>query len=292
MNTIEHNQVEREEIKGLKFGFVIQSDDSENMHRVKVRVRGVFNEPIKKDDIPWALPLIDCAVPTLGDEVCVIFENDDIERPRYFPKTILDKARKEEFDSLYAAIVDAKKGSVKSGVSVVDSSFSEPATGSEGTRTKDVNVKIYPEDVATETGETVDTGSPSNGVMVEVNKKKGEESVSVYHPTGTFIDIQKDGTIIIHGVKNIFAIADGDLNGVIEGKALLKVTGNVELKVDGGVKIKTVGDLQIEAPNIKLTGGKLKVDGTVAPTGSGPFCALPSCLFTGAPHVGNEVTGT
>lgn len=292
MNTVEHNNIEKEDIKGLKFGVVIKNDDEENMHRVKVRVKGVFNEPIKKDDIPWALPLIDCNVPTLGDEVCIIFENDDIERPRYFPKTVLDKPQVDLFNDIYAAIVQTKKDSAKSGVSVVDSSFNEPADESDGERSKNVDTTIYPEDVATESGETVNTGSPTKGVMVEVNKEKGKESVSVFHPTGTFIDIRKDGSIIIHGVKDIFAIADGDLNGVVAGKALLKVTGNVELKVDGAVKIKTVGDLQIEAPNIKLTGGKLKVAGTVAPTGSGPFCGITSCLFTGAPHVGDEVSNT
>jgi hypothetical protein len=300
MNTIEHNKVEREEIKGLRFGKVIQNEDPDGVKRVKVRVRGVFNEPIKKEDIPWALPLIDAEVPVLGDEVCVIFEGEgDIERPRYFPKTVLDANQIGMFNAMYAAIVQTKKDSVKSGVTAVDTSIDEPPTESEGVMGRNTVTEIYPEDVATEAGEDVETGDPENGVMVEIIKDKDKESLSVYHPKGTFIDIHKNGDIIIHGVNDVYTIADGNDNSIVEGNKVMKVSGNLELKVDGGIKLVSDGAIEVEAASAELkatdvviTGGSLTVDGTAAPTGSGPFCALPSCVFSGAPHVGNKVSGT
>lgn len=292
MNTIEQNHIEREEITGLQFGPVIGVADSANMRRVKIRVRGVFDEPVKKADIPWALPLLDYDLPNLGDEVCVIFEKNDIECPRYFPKTVLDKSQKEEKDRLYSAIIDTKKGSAISATEVVSGSVTEPVDDSDGKLSRHKSVRMFPEDVATETSEGFDRGNPETGMVVEVCKEKGKESVSVFHPKGTFIDIRKNGDVIIHGVNDIYTVADGNDNGVVAGNKLLRVKGALELKVDGNISIKTEGTFNIEAPKVKVTGGELEVNGTAAPTGSGPFCAIPSCLFTGAPHVGNKVSGT
>lgn len=292
MNTIEHNHVEREEINGICFGMVIKNDDSENIGRVKVRVRGVFNEPVKKEDIPWAIPLTGCDVPSLGDEVCVLFENGDIERPRYFPKTLLDKAQIDLFDKIYSSIVSRKKGSVKTGVLVVDGSFSEPGTQSDGLRSRTKKLSLFPEDVAKEQGEGVDVGNTDNGTLVEVNKEKGKESISVYHPKGTFLEVMPNGDVVVHGVRDLFSITEGDSNYLVGGNLLMKVEGSLEIKVGGGIKVVSDSPVLLESPDVTITGGTLKVDGSVAPTGTGPFCALPACLFTGASHVGNTVSGT
>jgi hypothetical protein len=84
----------------------------------------------------------------------------------------------------------------------------------------------------------------------------------------------------------------------VEGNATLKTTGNTEIEATGNVSVKGVNvDVKasatatINSAMVKVTGGSLQVNGTVAP-GSGPFCALPACLFTGAPHGGNIATGT
>jgi hypothetical protein len=292
MNTIEQSHVEREEIKGIQFGVVVGIDDPEDVGRVKVRVRGVFEEPIRKKDIPWALPLISSAVPSLGDEVCVIFENDDLERPRYFPKTDLDKAQIKERKRVFSAILEKKRQSVFESTLVVTQTIDEPVDESDGNITKDKKVVIYPEDVATETEDGFDSGVPETGIMVKVNREKGKESVSVFHPKGTFIDIRSNGDVVIHGVRDIVTVSEGDSKGVVKGCKLLRVKGSLELKVDGGIKIKTDTTFEIEAPSVKVTGGEVEINGTVAPTGTGPFNAIPACLFTGAPHSGNKVVGT
>jgi hypothetical protein len=86
----------------------------------------------------------------------------------------------------------------------------------------------------------------------------------------------------------------------------LEVDGNLEIKTGGDVTVEADGDAtvkgtnitaeasasaKIKAPQVQITGGKLTVNGT-APSGSGPFCGIPTCLFTGAPHGGNMVNGT
>ena len=51
-------------------------------------------------------------------------------------------------------------------------------------------------------------------------------------------------------------------------------------------------ELTVTTKTGKVTGGSFEMKGTVAPEGSGPFCAVPYCLLTGAPHTGTKVTGT
>lgn len=55
----------------------------------------------------------------------------------------------------------------------------------------------------------------------------------------------------------------------------------IKISADGTVDIDSVGELNVT--HVK----NLFVDGsTVTPEGTGPLCAIPSCLFTGAPHTG------
>jgi len=84
----------------------------------------------------------------------------------------------------------------------------------------------------------------------------------------------------------------------VDGNAIIKTTGNTEIEAAGDVSVKGVNvdveataNATVGAAQAQITGGTLQVNGTAAP-GSGPFCALPACLFTGAAHTGNTVAGT
>jgi hypothetical protein len=283
MNTIEHNRIEREEFTGIYYGVVLSVEDPEKVGRIKVRVRGIFDEPIKKEDIPWAVPTGNSGGIELGSEVAVWFTDGDIERPNYMPKTYLDKKQIEDLDKLLAGVSMKKKDSAKSGVSVVSKSFDEPVSDSDGKNSPYKKLVVLPLQVDKENGETVDTGSPDNGLVVEVNREKGKEEVSIYHPSGTFIDIREDGSVVIHSASDIYNIADGIMGVSLGGDLLIKVDGSVEV---------SAMEIKIKALKVTVTGGELDVSGSVVPTGSGPFCGLPSCIFSGAPHSGSKVLGT
>ena len=89
-------------------------------------------------------------------------------------------------------------------------------------------------------------------------------------------------------------------NTTIEAaEAKIKTTGNTTVEATGATTVKgaTVSveatiSATVKAVKVDITGGALMVNGAAAPTGTGPFCALPACLFTGAQHIGNAVTGT
>lgn len=74
----------------------------------------------------------------------------------------------------------------------------------------------------------------------------------------------------------------------IEVKVCDKVT--ITLK-DGKVNIEA-DDVTIDAKKAKITGGQMEMKGMASTDMQGPFCAIPTCPFSGAPHNGKLVTNT
>ena len=64
-------------------------------------------------------------------------------------------------------------------------------------------------------------------------------------------------------------------------------------KIDstGDVSVKSSKSIVIDSASIDIKGKKVTTKGSVAPTGSGPYCAIKLCPFTGLPHVGDSVIG-
>ena len=111
------------------------------------------------------------------------------------------------------------------------------------------------------------------------------------------IDQESEGeekaTITIHG--NVVTVSKDGIEIKTDGKVSFTADKDLELNVSGNATIKCDKAASIEAQNVtvksslktEIKGGQVKLAGTVAPTGSGALCGLPSCLFTGAPHVGD-----
>jgi hypothetical protein len=78
----------------------------------------------------------------------------------------------------------------------------------------------------------------------------------------------------------------------LSGEKIELTNGKDKITADSGnAEVSASKKATIKAPQVEITGGQLSLTGTVTP-GNGPFCALPNCLFTGAPHGGNTVAGT
>lgn len=73
---------------------------------------------------------------------------------------------------------------------------------------------------------------------------------------------------------------------------------SLTLNIQKDCSIVANGDVTIQGTNVtvkghvKVTGGSFKAGGTVSPTGSGALCGIPTCPFTGAPHVGDTAANT
>jgi len=113
-----------------------------------------------------------------------------------------------------------------------------------------------------------------------------------------FIPVMEDGLNIVHKTAH-----DGDLVSRItvdDAKVEVKYKEKADILIEEDhIMAKTencTADLsgqkiQLEALQVEVTGGQFSMKGTVTP-GTGPFCCLPNCLFTGAPHGGNLVAST
>lgn len=148
-------------------------------------------------------------------------------------------------------------------------------------------------------------GFRSNGKMVDITPDY--VTVAIYDPGTEYNDSVKDETfrpeptdwIKLDKEGNLEVNLRTDANITITGSSSIKINtdnkvevgGNSEISVSGNSNINVSGSTKLTCPDVTITGGKLTVNGTVTPS-NGPFCALPACAFTGAPHTGNIVVKT
>ena len=145
-------------------------------------------------------------------------------------------------------------------------------------------------------------GYRSSGKMIDITPDS--VTIGIFDPEAEYKDeerpettssivIDKDNNITITGANISITVEDGECN-VKADKCNIEATSECNIKT---------GDCNVEADNVDfrgittidgnttIKGGTLQANGTAAPTGSGPFCGIPVCPFTGAPHVGNIVQG-
>lgn len=113
-------------------------------------------------------------------------------------------------------------------------------------------------------------------INIDAAKDRGDGNANIYIKGDTNVEIDGSTDVKIHGQNGSTVTIDKDYN--------INVTGNCNITANSSCKI--------DSPNVQITGGTLTVNGSATPPSSGPFCALPACLFTGATHTSNKVVGT
>jgi len=104
------------------------------------------------------------------------------------------------------------------------------------------------------------------------------------------IEIEMEGAGKVHITANHTVNIDGNLKVEIGGNAEIKVGGNLTAEVSGNGDIKISGSTKLTSPDVTITGGKATIKGTATPDMQGPWCAVPNCIFSGAPHSGSMTT--
>ncbi len=88
-------------------------------------------------------------------------------------------------------------------------------------------------------------------------------------------------------------VAGGHAEKILVGNfTLTVVAGKIELNATAGIHLKST-HISIKALKLDVSSPLFQAPkgGAVIPVGNGPFCALPFCLLTGAPHAGNLQIG-
>jgi hypothetical protein len=150
-------------------------------------------------------------------------------------------------------------------------------------------------------------GYRSSGKMIDITPDS--VTIGIFDPeteykdnerpeTTSSIVIDKDNNITITGANISITVEDGNCD--VKADKCNVSASDCTVEADN-VNIKGVTKIEGDTIDLKgvttidgnttIKGGMLQANGTAAPTGSGPFCGIPVCPFTGAPHVGNIVQG-
>ncbi len=109
-----------------------------------------------------------------------------------------------------------------------------------------------------------------------------------------WIKLDKDGnlTINLRANSNINIVTDSSIT--IGGNSNIEVGKDAVISVGGKTDITCPEITVTSSSKITLTGGGSLETGSGAscsPTSTGGFCGIPVCPFSGAPHVGNMISG-
>ena len=137
-------------------------------------------------------------------------------------------------------------------------------------------------ETVTNMGMRIETGG---GHYIDFNDEAEAEQIEVKNSLGHSMKMNPEGVAIETTEGNKLSIdKDGNIN--------IEVSANSEINVGADCNLNVTGNATITSPSTTVTGGMLTVNGASPPEGSGPFCSLPTCLFSGAPHAGTKVMGT
>lgn len=121
----------------------------------------------------------------------------------------------------------------------------------------------------------------------------GEIKHGGYRPKPTdWFKLDKDGNLEISLRANSTITVNGESSIVVNKNSTIKVDGDCSVTAKKTILESPEVEINSSA-SIKLTGGgSLETGaGTCTPSGSGGFCGIPTCPFTGAPHIGNKIIG-
>lgn len=90
------------------------------------------------------------------------------------------------------------------------------------------------------------------GHVTEFDDTPGREKILIKHKSGTGLEFQPDGTILLYSSKNTVRVTAGDEKVIIEGDGDVTYHGNLKLRVDGNFDLDVGGDFNVTTHGDKL----------------------------------------
>ena len=90
------------------------------------------------------------------------------------------------------------------------------------------------------------------GHVTEFDDTPGREKILIKHKSGTGLEFQPDGTILLYSSKNTVRVTAGDEKVIIEGDGDVTYHGNLKLRVDGNFDLDVGGDFNVITHGDKL----------------------------------------
>lgn len=114
------------------------------------------------------------------------------------------------------------------------------------------------------------------GHIIEIDDTPDNDRLHVRHSSGTYVEINKDGRMIIKTVDDSFDIVGKDKNIYVEGDANIEVKGDISCTSNGTTKILSEGNLVLgSAGRVDING----VMGVNISSGTGIAAQAPGGLI-------------
>lgn len=273
------------QLDGIYRGVIEDNNDPEKLGRCRVRVFGIHSpnktqkgmDGIPTEDLPWAEPVMGLfegsvsgfgswIIPLQGSHVFLFFEGGNPLQPRFFA-TVPGKPKTQTHGFIY-----------NQGFSDPDKTYPNKTT----TKPHKPNALEESDFHRLSRGETKDTivdsktenknssepdpyyaaeyphnkvFSTNSGITIEIDDTPDEERIHVYHPSNSYIEIDKNGNIIIRNASNKFEIVDADKLKYVSGDYTLYVGGKLYISAENGIDMWGGGNINEDAPQIHLNDG-------------------------------------
>lgn len=91
-----------------------------------------------------------------------------------------------------------------------------------------------------------------NGHVVEVDDTPNYERLHVYHASGTYVEINQDGRMVVKTAEDSFEIVAKNKEIFVKGNVNIKIDGNATTTVGGTYTVQSGGNMTFKAPKIDL----------------------------------------
>lgn len=249
------------------FGRVEDRDDPKKIGRVRVRIYNVHpfktsGEPdivsVPTAHLPWAMPInsimsagiISASLkdgvgisPTgimVGTTVFGFFADGNECQMPIVLGTLAGLVGKEEENELPKSATDKNSvGALKASKRIGGTSPfpGEPASS--------YNAKYpYNKVLRTETGH-----------LIEVDDSPANERIHIMHKTGSYVEINQAGDVIVKSTSNKYDITTKNDNVYVGGNINLYVKGNVNTQVDGSYTLNVKGPIVMNGSTVNINNG-------------------------------------
>lgn len=94
-----------------------------------------------------------------------------------------------------------------------------------------------------------------SGHLIELDDTPTKERIHIMHKSGTFVEIDKDGEVVIKTTDDRYDITTKNNNIYVGGSVNMHVKGSMNVKVAGSYNIEASGSVSIKGSTINLNNG-------------------------------------
>lgn len=219
------------------FGFVENVEDPDELGQVKVRVPNIHGD-MPMEDLPWATvvtPITSASVLEVGTAPVGL----------------------KVGSMVFGFFADGKEynipvvlGSINK-INDNDKSRHDVSRLARGTNTI-VKKPLGPEPESAYKAKYPynKTMTTTAGHVIEVDDTPGQERIHMYHKSGTYVEVNKDGRMVTRVIGDDYEVVSKNKEVFISGDMRVTINGNVDIKVNGTYNVTSGGRMRFNAPRI------------------------------------------